>query len=456
MMSEEKFTKVPHVPRGRAFLDSRDMIRNPVEVFERYRARLGPTFTFHFGGAKRAIVSADPEFIQEVLRGKRDNYHKSDIQVERMVEFQGKGLVNSHGETWLRQRRLVGRGFRPNRLASLLPIQQEVLAAMMDRFDHAARQGPVDVYQQMVMLTLCLVGKSIFGRSMSETELTQIGHTISTIQAFIVRQIVQPYKIPWFRISGQSARHQRLREAGDKMVLEHIRARREAGCGETDLLRLLLETPYHDTGEPMTEDQVMVESIQLMVAGNETSSIGLAWVFYLLAKHPQYIRSIREEVTSVLGDGPIDFAGLHELKLTLRVIDEALRLYPPFWMIDRVALRDDDLCGIQIPADTMVIPYIYGTHRNSTHWKNSDAFDPTRFEPGRRKGASPFSYLPFGGGPRSCIGKNMALVQMLLIVVTFVRKYDFEMVSEAPVGIRPMMLLRPEGPIVMRFRPWDN
>ena len=455
-MFEGKFTNAPHVPRGRAFLDSRDMIRNPVEVFERYRARLGHTFTFHFGGAKRAVVSSDPDFIQQVLRDKRDNYHKSDIQVERMVEFQGKGLVNSHGNTWLRQRRLVARGFRPNRLASVLPIQQDVLEGLMARFDHEARRGPVDVHQQMVLFTLRLVGKSMFGRSMREDELEQIGHTISAIQAFIVRQIVQPYKIPWFRISGQSDRHQQLRLDADKIVLEHIRARRKEGDGDDDFLRLLLETPYHDTNEPMTEDQVMIESLQLMVAGNETSSNGLAWVFYLLARHPQYIVSIREEITTVIGDGPIDFAGLHALKLTLRVLDEALRLYPPFWMIDRIALEDDELCGVQIPAGAMVIPYIYGTHRNPAFWRDGETFDPSRFQPDGRKRDHPFAYIPFGGGPRNCIGKNMALMQMLMIIVAVVRKYDFEMATGAPVDIRPMMLLRPNGPIEMRFHPRPN
>ena len=142
-MFNGRISNAPHVPRGRAFRDSRDMIRNPVEVFERYRARLGPTFTFHFGGAKGALVSSDPAFIQHVLRGNRDNFEKSDIQVERMVEFQGKGLVNSHGEAWLRQRRLLAQGFRPGRLAELLPLQQDVLRELLTGFDRDARNGTV-------------------------------------------------------------------------------------------------------------------------------------------------------------------------------------------------------------------------------------------------------------------------------------------------------------------------
>lgn len=452
-MFEGTITNAPHVPRMDAFLDSRDMIRNPVAVFERYRKRLGPTFTFHFGGAKPSIVSSDPDFIEHVLRGNRENFHKSDIQVERMVEFQGMGLVNSHGETWLRQRKLVAKGFKPSRLRTLLPMQLEVLDDLMDRFHSEAVAGPIDVHQQMVRFTLRMVGKSLFGRSMGEGELEQIGQTISTIQAFIVRQIVQPYKIPWFRMSGQSARHQRLRIDADQIVLRHIRDRRQGGSEENDFLKLLLETPYEDTGEPMSEAQVMIESLQLMVAGNETSSNSLAWVLYLLARHPEYIERIRAEIAEVNGDGPLTFEGIHGLTLTLQVLDEAMRLYPPFWMIDRIALKDDEVAGIQIPAGSMVIPYIYGAHRNTAHWSDPERFDPSRFEGDKRKSAHSYSYIPFGGGARYCVGKNMALMQMLMITAAIVRRYDFELEADEPVQMRPMMLLRPDGSIPMRFRP---
>ena len=451
-MVEARTDNAPRVPRGRAFLDSRDMARNPVAVFERYRARLGPTFKFHFGGLRAAMMTSDPVVVEHVLRGNRGNYEKSDIQAERMAEFQGKGLVNSHGDAWLRQRRLLAKGFRPSHLAKLLPIQQDVLQDLMRGFDDDARKGPVDVHQQMVRFTLRLVGKSLFGRSMRDQELEQIGDTISVIQAYILREVVQPYMAPWLRFSGVFEKHQRLRRDADAIVLRHIQARLEEGGGDTDFLRLLLETPYHDTGQPMGEAQALIESLQLMVAGNETSSNALTWTFYLLARHRQHVIEIRDEVAAVIGDGAIEFANLHRLEGTMRVIDEALRLYPPFWTIDRIALGDDEIGGVHIPAGTLVMPYIYGTHRNPAHWQDADSFDPSRFEPGPSKERHPFAYIPFGGGPRTCIGSNMAVMQMLMIVVAFVRRYDFTLTPDRPVTIRPMMLLRPNGPVTMTFR----
>lgn len=428
------------------------MIRNPVAVFETYRADLGPTFSFHFGGARPTVVTTDPVVLEHVLRGNRDNYEKSDIQVARMVEFQGTGLVNSHGDVWLRQRRLLAHGFRPSHLQTLLPLQQGVLQELMAGFDGEAQRGPVDIHQQMVRFTLRLVGRALFGRSLADRELQQIGDAITEIQAFIVRQVVQPYKRPWFHLTGEYARHQRTRAEADALVLRHIQSRLEGHGSDGDFLRLLMETPYHDTGERMGQAQVLIESLQLMVAGNETSSNALTWILYLLARHPRYIRDLRDEVEAIVGDDPFTYQNLHQLPGTLRVIDEALRLYPPFWTIDRIALHDDDVAGIRIPAGTLVMPYIYGTHRNPAHWPDADTFDPSRFEPDRSKARHPFAYIPFGGGPRICIGNNMAVMQLLLIVATFVRTYDFRLTTDRPVDIRPMMLLRPDGAVTMTFR----
>lgn len=453
-MFEARITNAPHVPRKESFLDSGDMVANPVSVFERYRFEFGPTFTFHFGGVRRTIVSSDPEFIGHVLKDNHSNYQKSDIQVKRMAEFQGTGLLNSHGEFWLKQRRLLSHGFSRSHLTELLPLQAQVLAEFMSGFEVETASGPIDIYQHMVKLTLRLVGKSLFGNQMKEEDLEQIQDTISKVQAFMVRQIVEPYKIPWFRIIGETRRFQQLRRESDEIVRAYVDRRRRQSGRNNDLLDLILHTPY-STGEVMDSEQAMIEILQLLVAGNETSSNTLSWTFYLLAKHPEYISEIRDEVRRVFGNRQPDFKALHKLTVTLQVLDEAMRIFPPFWMIDRVALRDDEACSIKIPAGVTVVPYIYGTHHNSSVWKDPDIFDPTRFDPTRKEnhGRHSFAHIPFGGGPRICIGQNMAIMQMLLIVATVVRDYDFRLTRNQIIGMRPMMILRPEREIMMSFKP---
>jgi cytochrome P450 len=449
-MLDGRFSNVPHVPRAEAFFDSPGMVENPVAVFERYRAALGPTWSFHFGGARRAIVATTPEFIETLLTARKDRYCKSDIQVKHMVEFQGEGLVNLHGDAWHRQRQVVAKGFQPSRQSAALPVQAEILDELLVDFDHDVDKGPIETHAHMVRLTLGMVGTSIFGRAMDNRELQQIGQTITDIQAFIVRKIVHPYLIPWLRISGQDEKYQRLRREADAVVLAHIQSRRDEGPGALDLLRLLMETPYRDTGEPMSLEQVKIEALQLLVAGNETSSNSLTWLLSLLARHPAQRAAVRAEVHDVLGSGPLTFEGLHRLDYTTKVLFEALRLYPPFWMIDRMALDDDEIDGVHIPRGTLVIPYLYGLHRNVNHWASPETFDPSRFDASARAHRHRFAFAPFGGGPRVCVGNSMAVTQILLVLATLIRRYDWSADDPMP-AIQPMMLLRPNGSAPLVF-----
>lgn len=451
-MFSSNFTNLPYVRRARVLRDSGRMIAHPVAVFEQYRREYGQSFAFRFGGVKRAIVTTDPNLVQHVLHKNYENYHKSDIQVERMAEFQGQGLLNSHGEAWLTQRKHISKGFRPGFLAQCLPLQEEVLAHLMARFDALAAKGPVAVYPEMVRFTLLLVGKTLFGHQITDNELHRIGTAIAQIQAFILKQIIRPFMIPWFRVSGQSARFQDLRVQTDQIVRDIIAARIKSGEQRIDLLQVMLDTPIGETGAPMKPEQILIESLQLLVAGNETSSVALTWCLYLLAKHPAYIEAARAEINEVCPVGHITAAGLRKMPLLARILDEAMRLYPSFWMVDRVALADDSFGGVKIPAGTLVLSYIYGIHRNPLHWPDPDVFDPSRFEKANEAGRHPFAHIPFGGGPRVCVGANLALMQMFLTLATIIRKYDFSLVHPH-VDIDPMMILRPKGGMLMNFTP---
>ncbi len=449
---ETETRKTPKIPIIESFLDTKEMVKNPVQVFEQYRQKLGPTFEFRFGGMRKTIVTADPDFLKYVLKDNNDNYHKSHIQVKRFVEFQGTGLTNSHGDYWLRQRKLLSMGFTRSRLAEMLPIQIGVLNDFMEDFDADVVNGKVDIHDQMVKFTLRSVGQSLFGSQMNREELEKFAAAIAEIQKFIVKKVVQPYLMPWYAISGQNRKHQEIRIKADQIVMDYVEERRKAPGKESDILQLMLTLPYKDTGEFMSDDTVKVEILQLLVAGNETSTTAAAWAFYLLAKHPEHIPKIREEIETVFGNGAIDYASLHQLNYTIAVLDESMRIRPPFWMIDREALKDDEFRGIKIPAGTTVVPYIYGVHHNAAVWKNPEQFDPGRFDPGSLEKTHPFAHIPFGGGPRVCIGQNMAKMQILLVMSAIIRNYDFELHEKKEVGMHAMMLLKPDGPIYMNFK----
>jgi cytochrome P450 len=215
---------------------------------------------------------------------------------------------------------------------------------------------------------------------------------------------------------------------------------------------MILTTPFKDTGELMSDETVKVEILQLLVAGNETSTTAAAWAFYLLAKHPEHIPKIRDEINAAFGDEEVNYTSLHKLTYTIAVLDESMRIRPPFWMIDREALKDDEFNGVKIPAGTTVIPYIYGVHHNAEVWKNPDQFDPGRFDPEKAEKTHFFAHIPFGGGPRVCIGQNMAKMQILLVMSAITRNYDFELSDKKEIGMHAMMLLKPDGPIYMNFK----
>lgn len=446
-MTLSKITNTPIVPTWQVAIDTPSLLNSPVQVFEKYRKKYGNVFSFRFG-VKRTIVVADPELLKYVLKDNNNNYHKSHIQTERFVEFQGVGLTNSHGDYWHRQRRLLSMGFTRSRLTEILPIQLKVKEDFMKGFDSDVANGPVDIHRQMVMFTLLSVGKSLFGSQMKKAELEQFADAIAEVQAYLVKKVVQPYLFPWLALTGQDKKYHKIRTEGDQIVIDYIEERRKSQDKGFDILQLILDTAYKDTGELMDDETVKVEILQLLVAGNETSTTAATWTFYQLSKYPEHVHKIRAEIGEVFGDGEVTYAKLHDLKYLINVLDESMRNYPPFWMIDRVALADDEFNGLKIPAGTTVVPYIYGVHHNETVWPNPEVFDPSRFEHKQH----PFAFIPFGGGPRVCIGQNMALMQILLVLSTIIRKYDFQVVNQQEIGIKSMMLLRPDGPIPMEFK----
>ena len=425
------------------------MARNPVQVLSKYTEDFGDTFRFYIGGLKEAIVTIDPAVIQHVLKTNAENYQKSEIQVKRMGHFLGKGLLTTHGEPWKTQRRLIQKGFDRKQLDALASIMQDSLADSLRDFDRQIGNGPVDIYPHLMKMTFAMVARSLFGARLKDEDIDLVSHTICTVQEFIVRQTLEPYMNPWFAASGELRRHEEMRVRADSILMAYIKQRRGQEPGH-DLLQTLMDARYSD-GEGMSDELVLSESMQLLVAGHETSSNGLSWLLYLLSSRPDCLERVRQEFGSVLGDAPLTHADVPRLEFTTQVIQEGLRLYPPFWMIDRMAVADDRVGDIEIPRGSMVIVYVYGAHHAPRYWDSPESFDPERFIKANEKARKPFTHLPFGGGPRGCIGGNYAMLQMLMILSDLLRRYDFQLAPGQTIEPRPMVILRPKHGIRMTF-----
>jgi cytochrome P450 len=425
------------------------MARNPVRVLTKYIELHGDTFRFYFGGVKEAIVTINPVVIQHVLKTNSENYHKSEIQKKRMGHFLGKGLLTTEGEPWKTQRRLIQTGFERKQLEVLSSIMQDSLADSLRDFDRQARLGPVDIYPLMMKITFAMVGRSLFGARLKDEDIDLISLAISTVQEFMVRQTIQPYLNPWFAVSGELRRHWELRNRAFGVLREYLQRRRKEAPGH-DLLQILMDARYSD-GHGMSDELILSESMQLLVAGHETSSNALSWFLYLLSSRPDCVERVRQEFDAVLGDRPLSYSDVPKFEFTTQLIMEALRLYPPFWMVDRMALADDRAGDLDIPRGSTVVVFIYGAHHSPQYWQDPESFDQERFSQAKEKRHTPFAHLPFGAGPRGCIGGNYAMLQMLMILSVLLRKYDFSLLPGQTIEARPMVILRPEHGIRMTF-----
>jgi cytochrome P450 len=240
-----------------------------------------------------------------------------------------------------------------------------------------------------------------------------------------------------------------MRARADSILMEYIKRRRNEEPGH-DLLQTLMDARYSD-GEGMPDGLVLSESMQLLVAGHETSSNALSWLLYLLSSRPDCLERVRQEFDSVLGDAPLTFGDVPRFEFTSQVIYETLRLYPPFWMVDRMAVADDRVGDLAIPQGSTVIVFVYGAHHAPRSWPSPESFDPERFSKENDKLQPPFTFLPFGAGPRGCIGGNYAMLQILMILSVLLRKYDFQLTPGQTIEPRPMVILRPEHGIRMSF-----
>jgi cytochrome P450 len=445
---------LPRVRRIEALAESRRMIEDPVGVLMEHTERLGPTYRYAFGGVREVIVTSDPAMIRHVLKDNYGNYAKSDIQTRQMKHFLGEGLLSTHGEPWLRQRRVIARGFRTQALQAAVPTMAEAMDEALLQFEAAARAGPVDLSTALTAITFPMVARSLFDARISADEVNGISHAITVVQGFMMRRVIRPYLAPWYALSGATRRHEALRDEGFASLARAIRHRRTAPPAE-DMLQLLLDAVYDD-GTRMTDDQVLKEVMQLLVAGHETSSNALSWTLYLLHRHPEVLYRAREEFADVVGEGPVRYEHVARLALNGAILAEALRLCPPFWMVDRHAVEADRCGATVIEAGVDVAVFLYGAHHSPRHWEDPEAFRPERFVGDDGRAHAEFVYLPFGAGPRGCVGGRYAMLQMLMVLNALLRRFRFELVSAEPVVPEPLFILRPRGGLWARVSPLSS
>ena len=439
--------QIPTISRHRCFAETRRLIDNPIDVLQHHTQRSGESFRYYFGGAQKVLVSSNAAVIQHVLKDNHSNYHKSHIQTRHMVNYLGKGLLSDEWDEWRPKRKQMQQGFKTSQLDTQASLMQDALQELQPKFNQKISTGELDIAPQLCEFVFTMTARALFGISMSTAEIKQISETVSKVQTFMVRQVFQPYLSPWFHLSGQVSHHQRLRSRGDALLLEHIKARLRGYSVKTqssNLLDVLFDMMSHNNPAPLTIDKLLAEAMQFLVAGHETSSNTLSWVITLLDLHPQYQSVMLKEFELVLGSRAASYSDLRYLPQTLAILDESMRLYPPFWMLDRIALNDDDIHGIKVKCGDSVMCFLYGLHRSSDQWNelgaDLDQFRPERFIKSLKTPVKNLYYLPFGTGPRRCIAEQLARLQMVLILQMVYQNYKIKL-SNPLIELEPRFTL---------------
>lgn len=422
----------------RFFKDAEGVRKNPIPFHKRYFERFGDSFSIRIGSSKYIILSRDNEIAQYILVKNQKNYHKSKFQSVYLSKYLGKGLLTSDGDFWLKQRRLIQPAFHKQKMNQLVDNMNKTISAELDNL---IEDKAIDLFPVMSNLAFNVVAKSLFQLSTAENKFNRIKFIIEEVQNFLIKEIRLPHKAWWFSLSGQVKKHLMLAEENNKIIQEIIEERKASKEEINDLLNMLLETRYEDTGESMSIEQLVDEIKVLFIAGHETTANALTFTLHILGRNPEVQQKIFDEIIEIESQTENVIEQLQKMTYTNAVLNESMRLYPPAWITDRQNVEDDSLAQFKIKKGTLIGVSFYELHRNPKYWNNPDEFIPERFL-GEQKKESMQYFYPFGAGPRMCIGTGFAIYEMCLTISQIVKKYIIKSNNDV-IQFNPLITLKP-------------
>jgi cytochrome P450 len=407
--------------------------------FERIARKYGDISHFRFSGLDTYLLN-HPDYIKEVLVINNQNFTKG-VALQRAKRLLGEGLLTSEGEFHRRQRRLAQPAFHRQRVALYGAVMTEYAARMSARWWDGET---LDIADEMMRLTLAIVGKTLFDADV-ESEAGEIGEAMNAVM-----DLFNALTIPFFELleklpTPQMRRFKQARTRLDRIMYRMIDERRRSGQDRGDLLSmLLLADDEEGASGGMSDTQVRDEALTIFLAGHETTANALTWTWYLLSQNADAEAGFHDELQTVLGTRsptPEDFP---RLRYTEMILAESMRLFPPAWAIGRRSIGPCSIGGFNIPPRSLILMSQYVMQRDARYFPEPERFDPERWLPENRDARPQFSYFPFGGGPRRCIGEGFAWLEGVLLLATLGQKWKMRLLPNHPVALRPVITLRPK------------
>lgn len=444
-MGDSDRQRQPPGPAGPEMLQNIRLMRSrPPEFLAQCATRYGPIVRFPLPRSEVWLIS-DPGDVRRVLQGNHTSYGKRTIQYDTLARVTGSGLLASDADVWRRMRRVMSPGFHHDLVAAMTSSVHRACRGWVTRTMGDRHEVALDLDAAMLELSLEIVAATLLGGDLAGRAGVLVDSVMTALHT-VVATAQQPVPIPTSWPTRGNRRFAAAMTVLDGAVADVIAARRRRGQG-TDTLWFLITA--WDEGV-VSAAEVRDEVVTLIVAGHETVAATLTWTWALLAAHPDVEQRLHDEIDALPEPGPNgwDADVLGRLVLVRAVIDECLRLYPPAWVITRRSLAPDTVSGFELPAGATVIVSPYVMQRDAQWWPNPQRFEPDRFladASPAETGSGLLTYLPFGIGPRQCIGRDLALMELPLVIATLAR--ELRPRPQRPASIRPDfgVTLRPKG-----------
>ncbi len=429
---------VPVISRYEVLKNRKSILKNPLPFHKACFKKYGDTFRIDLGKSNTWVFTRNAEAIQYILQKNHKNYGKSPLQTEDLAKYVGKGLLTSNGEYWRVHRRMIQPAFHKKKLEGLLHIMHKAIERELEEIEPNETQ---DIFPVMGDLAFQVVAQSLFSTADIRNRMRTLKDITMRIQEMLVKELRLPYLKWWFQLKGDLKRHLEMSVDAKAILHDIVQQRIDSKAEKDDLLDMLLKARYED-GTSMPRAQLIDEVLVLFTAGHETTANALSFTLALIARHPE----IQEKVFAEIKD--IDFSKadiltqLTGLKYTKQCIEEAMRLYPPLYILDRISADVDVVNNHTYEKDTVWLISFFELHRHTDFWKDPNAFIPERFDSTNKKDFSK-CYFPFGAGPRMCIGNSFAMYEMVMTVASILKKYQLQPTGEA-IELNPLLTLKPQ------------
>ena len=441
-------------PRGHWLLGNiREFRRDVLGLMMESTRRFGDVVRFRLGPQVIHLLD-HPDYVEHVLQKNQRNFDKQTRSAAFIRLVTGESLLTGNGEFWQRQRRLLQPAFHHHNIARFSDQMTSATAVMLEHWrQRTAHDEPLDVASEMMRLTYTIVGRTLFSANVGPDAET-IERAMQVILPHTFGRLGRVLNWPDWLPTPRNRRFRRALRDTDHVVyrlIEQHRLAQNSAQPDRDLLAMLLRVRDEETGAGLNDEQLRNETVTFLLAGHETTANALTWTFYLLSQHPEAERQIREEVSTVLGGRVPTLDDLPRLAFTRMVIQEAMRLYPPIWIIERRVIASDTVGGFHLPSGSSVVIAPYALHRHPAFWERPEEFDPARFAR-----CTPEAYFPFGAGPRLCIGSEFAMLEAQLLTAMVVQSFRLRLVPGHRMEPLPGITLRARHGLLMTLVPWQD